>query len=119
MDWHYQFQEGFSDDLTLSILAASKNFKPSKAILAYWQSGLIVRLGDVDVMMASKPRTFQLSARCNVTNGTKQALKIAWATLAQFIHVTESYLSNFPGLYYRVSLNLYLIRTATSLGCFK
>ena len=104
VDWHYQFQDGFCDDLSLSILAACKNFKPSKTVLAYWQSGLVVRLGDVDILMTSKPRTYQLSARCNVSNGTKQALKMAWATLAQFIHIAESYLSNFPGLYYRFGI---------------
>ncbi|CAB4027346.1 Hypothetical predicted protein [Paramuricea clavata] len=101
VDWHYQFQEGFCDDLTLYILAASKNFNPSKTTIAHWQNGLIVRLGDVDILLVSKPRIYQFCARCTVTNGNKQALHMAWATLAQFIHITESYLSNFPGLYYR------------------
>ena len=103
VQWDYQFQDGYCDDLTLCIQAACKNFKPSKTILGHWRNGLIVRLGDVDILMTSKSRVLQMIARCNVTNGTKQALNIAWSTLAQFIHITESYLSNFPGLYYRVS----------------
>lgn len=55
-------------------------------------------------MMTSKGRIYMLTARCKITNGNRQALNMAWATLAQFIHMTECYLSNFPGLYYQVRI---------------
>ena len=114
VDWHYHFQQGYYADLILCILAISKNFKPSSIIIAHWQTGLIVRVGDVDILMVSKPQEYHLTARCIVTNGNKQAVNMAWSALAQFVHITECFLSNFHGLYYRVSTGCWYIRIAGS-----
>lgn len=89
--------------MILCILAAIKNSKLSKTVIALWQTGLVVRHGEVEIMMTSKPRIFQFIARCKITNSNKQALNMAWASLSEFINITECYLSNFPGLYYQVS----------------
>ena len=105
--WQYKFQEGFHDGLLLCILAACRNYKLNKTVLADWQGGVVARIGDVDIRILSNDHVFDLSARCKITNGNKQALNMAWATLAHFLYVTESYLSNFPGLHYQVSFSFH------------
>ena len=109
VEWCYIFQDGFCVDLIHCIVAASKNYNCMKTVLAHWQTGLIVRIGDVDILMALKDQLYQLEARCKISNGNRQALNMAWSTLAQFIYITESYLLNFPGLFYKVGKRLFFI----------
>ncbi|XP_028407976.1 uncharacterized protein LOC114530594 [Dendronephthya gigantea] len=101
VNWQYQFQHGFCDDMIFCILAAIKNSKLPKTVIAFWQTGLVLRHGEVEIMIASKPRVFHFTARCKITNSNKQALNMTWASLSGFINITECYLSNFPGLYYQ------------------
>ena len=85
-------------DCTRMLVGACANLKPSCEICAYWNSGVILKVGPVTVRMSRDSSTLDVIGRCKVTNGSKQALNMMWFVLAKFFYCIETLLMNFKGI---------------------
>lgn len=65
---------------------------------AYWQTGMVLKVGNVFVRFARDSLTLDLIGRCKITHGSKQALNMTWFVLAQFYYVIEMLLRNYKGV---------------------
>lgn len=85
-------------DCTKMLIGACANLKPSCEVSAYWNSGVILKVGPVTVRMSRNNSTLDVIGRCKVTNGSKQALNMMWFVLAKFFYGIETLLMNFKGV---------------------
>lgn len=96
------------------LVGACANLKPSCEICAYWNSGVILKVGPVTVRMSRDNSTLDVIGRCKVTNGSKQALNMMWFVLAKFFYCIETLLMNFKGICPTVSewnFKMYVFKT--------
>lgn len=96
--WRYKFRDHVTVDCTKMLIGACANLKPSSEICAYWNSGVILKVGPVTVRMSRDDSTLDVIGRCKVTNGSKQALNMMWFVLAKFFYGIETLLMNFKGI---------------------
>lgn len=96
--WRYKFRDLVTVDCTKMLIGACANLKPSCEVCAYWNSGVILKVGPVTVRMSRDNSTLDVIGRCKVTNGSKQALNMMWFVLAKFFYGIETLLMNFKGV---------------------
>ena len=99
------------------LIGACANLKPSCEICAYWNSGVILKVGPVIVRMSRDDSTLDVIGRCKVTNGSKQALNMTWFVLAKFFYGIETLLMNFKGICPMVREGDYEIETSFLSNC--
>lgn len=102
--WRYKFRDLVTVDCTKMLVGACANLKPSCEVCAYWNYGVILKVGPVTVRMSRENSTLDVIGRCKVTNGSKQALNMMWFVLAKFFYGIETLLMNFKGVCPMVSL---------------